>query len=106
MGEISHRYHRRAKKKIFLACGLAGGRRGFWFASSVDWLEVVVDSVTSGSTNGSSLPGLRGTLSRQILRWWCWLPGFAQCAERCSGCGGAIRHGCRTGVRLLTSMVR
>ena len=28
-----------------------------------------MDSVTSGSKNGSSLPVLRGTLSGQVLRW-------------------------------------
>ena len=49
----------------------------------------------------------------------CWVTGsergrffdrcprhcFGRCAERCSGCGCVVRHGCRTGVRLLTSMV-
>ena len=64
-----------------------------------------MDSVTSGSKNGSCLPVLRGTLSGQILRWRCWLTSFARSAERCSGCGCASRHGCRTGVRVLTSMV-
>ena len=54
-----------------------------------------MDFVTSGSKNGSSLPVLRGTLSRLILRWQCWLTGFTQCAERCSGCACASRHGCR-----------
>ena len=64
-----------------------------------------MDSVTSGSKNGSCLPVLRGTLSGQILHWRCWLTSFARSAERCSGCGCASRHGCRTGVRVLTSMV-
>ena len=50
---------------------------------------------------------------------WCWVTGsergrffdhcprhcFGRCAERCSGCGCVVRHGCRTGERLLTSMV-
>ena len=64
-----------------------------------------MDSVTSGRGNGSSLPVLRGTLSGQLLRWRWWFTVFARCAERCSGCGYTVRHGCRTGVRLYTSMV-
>ena len=40
-----------------------------WFSFHVDWLEVVVDSATSGSKNGSSLLVPRGTLSGKILRW-------------------------------------
>ena len=64
-----------------------------------------MDSVTSVRENGSSLPVLRGTLSGQHLRWRCWFTGFARCAERCSGCGYTGRRGCRTGVRLYTSMV-
>ena len=49
----------------------------------------------------------------------CWVTGsgrgrffdrcprhcFGRCAERYSGCGCVVRHGCRTGERLLTSMV-
>ena len=36
---------------------------------SHNWLEVVVDSVKSGSKNGSSLPVLRGTMPGQIINW-------------------------------------
>ena len=54
-----------------------------------------MDFVTSGSKNGSSPLVLRGTLPTLILRWQCWLTGFTGCAERCSGCACAIRHGCR-----------
>ena len=77
-----------------------------------------MDSVTSGSKNGSSLPVLRGTLSGWVngaksgsnggVDAVHWYPTscFARCAERCSGCGCAVRQGCsRTEVRFLTSMV-
>ena len=64
-----------------------------------------MDPVTTGRENDSSLPVLRGTLSGQLFRWRRWFTVFARCAERCSGSGDTVRHGCRTGVRLYTFMV-
>ena len=49
---------RRWQKKWFLSIGSSGDCAG----GIMNWLGSVVDSVTGGSKNGSSVPVLRGTM--------------------------------------------